>query len=176
MLFQSELNIPSVVARLLQMILQVFSPPNKSKDNTTNTVPVCSVAQGEGASQKPQIEDSLWEIQHPGIAAHKVILWEQGRGIKTPSGSLLILMAKCYWNCIAPGGKGKFKYACPTTSSSGPEKCSHSKHSSSYYEDGERELLLAKRILHCIISCPDMGSKLLFCKLNTLPRQSHDFL
>lgn len=59
MLFQSELNFPSVVARLLQMILQVFSPPNKSKDNTTNTVPVCSVAQGEGASQKPQIEDSL---------------------------------------------------------------------------------------------------------------------
>lgn len=53
-----------------------ISPLNKTKDSSIDTVPVCSVAQGESASQKPQIEDSLWEIQHPGIAAHKVILRE----------------------------------------------------------------------------------------------------
>ena len=86
MFIQSELNLQSIDACLLQVMLQVISPPNKSKDSSAYTVPVCSVAQGERTSQKPQIEDSLWEIQHPGIAAHKVILREQGRGINTPGG------------------------------------------------------------------------------------------
>lgn len=125
-----------------------FTSKKKSKDNNIYTVPVCSVAQGERTTQKPQVEDSLWEIQHPDIVAHKVILQEQGRGINTPGGSFMIFRAKRYRNCIGPGrkgkgkgsgkGNGKFTCACSTASTTGPGKRSHNKHSSSYREDRGR--------------------------------------
>ena len=154
MLIQSELNLQSVDACLLQMTLEVISPPNKSKYSSTYTVPVCSVAEGERTSQKPQIEDSLWEIQHPGIAAHKVILQEQGRGINTPGGSFTVLRAKHYRNCFRSGGKGKrkFKYACSTASTTGAREAQHSKHSSSYCEHWRRDLPCQKdAVFHTLV-------------------------
>lgn len=70
------------------MILRVVSPPSKPKDSRAHTVPVSSIAQDECSSQESQIEDGLWEIQHPGIATHKIILWEQRRGMSTQVGHL----------------------------------------------------------------------------------------
>jgi len=56
---QSESNLCSVDACLLRVPLQTILPLKTSKDSSAYTVPVCSVAQGECAGQKPQIEDSL---------------------------------------------------------------------------------------------------------------------
>lgn len=55
MFIRSELNLQV----LMHAYCMHISPLNKTKDSSIDTVPVCSVAQGERASQKPQIEDSL---------------------------------------------------------------------------------------------------------------------
>lgn len=58
---QSELNLQNGQTCLLQIATSDFIS-QKLKDSSAYTLPVCRIAEGECTSQKPQIEDSLWEI------------------------------------------------------------------------------------------------------------------